>query len=269
MHFLSYYELFNRITLQVLSNRALKRSLSATATASKYTNWQFLSPDEIKAKAATLQKKNNSLQMKIKHLNAALIQHQGVVLDDRTSSDLVDIMKEEGPNIMASSDPHSFRRIFWQQQQTNLSRGSKGFRWHPLMIRWCLYLHHQSSKAYNTLRDSGIITLPSERTLRDYSNCTKARPGYSHDVDMQLFAAAKMSTCHDWQKLIILLLDEMYIKESIVYNKNTGEMIGFVDLGEINNHLMAFEHSLEEADDISLSQNVAKTMLVIMVKGLL
>ena len=68
--------------------------------------------------------------MKIKRLNAkifALIQHQGVVLDDRTSSDLVDIMKEEGPNIMASSDSHSFRSIFGNSSRRICQEGVKAF----------------------------------------------------------------------------------------------------------------------------------------------
>ena len=72
---------------------------------------------------------------------------------------------------------------------------------------------------------------------------------------MQLFAAAKMSTCHDWQKLIILLLHEMY---SIVYNKNTGEMIGFEKL-----IIISWLWSV-----LLKKQMIAKTMLVIMVKGL-
>ena len=74
-------------------------------------------------------------------------------------------------------------------------------------------------------------------------NCVKAKPGFSHDVDDQLMLAAKIDneTCPEWQKLVVLLLDEMNIKESLVYDKHSGSMIGFVDLGEINNHLMAYE----------------------------
>lgn len=78
-----------------------------------------------------------------------------------------------------------------------------------------------------------------------------------------------MSTCPNWHKLVILLLDEMHIKESIVYNKNSGEMIGFIDLGDVNNHILAFEQSLEaEKSDILLSESLVKTTLVIMMKGL-
>ena len=37
----------------------------------------------------------------------------------------------------------SFQRIFWMQQVEAAKRKKYGVRWHPLMIRWCLYLRHR------------------------------------------------------------------------------------------------------------------------------
>ena len=110
-----------------------------------------------------------------------------------------------------------------------------GMRWHPLMIRWCLYLRHLSSKAYDTLRESGCIHLPSQRTLRDYSHCVDSGTGFSNEVDQNLLAAAKLESSPDYHRLVVLLMDEIYVKESLVYNKHTGKMIGFTDLGDVNN----------------------------------
>lgn len=42
-------------------------------------------------------------------------------------------------------------------------------------------------------------------------------------------------------------------------------MIGFTDIGDINSHLTAFERSLERDEP---QQNLAKSMLVLMVRGL-
>ena len=39
-------------------------------------------------------------------------------------------------------------------------------------------------------------------------------------------------------RYVMLLLDEMKIKEGIVYNKHAGDMVGFVNLGEINNAIL-------------------------------
>ena len=61
-------------------------------------------------------------------------------------------------------------------------------------------------------------------------------------------------------------MDEMYIREDLVYEKHSGTLIGFVNLGEINNHLLAFERSLDQ--DSGVSDSLAKTVLTFMVRGI-
>ena len=106
-----------------------------------------------------------------------MISENGVCMDGQTSKDLADIAREEDKAVTEAYPEGSFQRIFWQQQKQAAERSSKGVRWHPLFIKWCIYLRHQSSKAYECMRDSGCIYLPSQRTLRDYTNCVKASPG--------------------------------------------------------------------------------------------
>ena len=65
---------------------------------------------------------------------------------------------------------------------------------------------------------------------------------------------------------MILLLDEMHVKEDLVYDKHSGAMIGFANLGDINDHLLQFESSLLE--DKQMSPRLAKSMMVFMVRGL-
>ena len=96
-----------------------------------------------------------------------------------------------------------------------------------------------------------VFYLPSQRTLRDYSHCVRASAGYSSDVDLQLIRAANILSCPEWHKFVILLIDEMYIREDLVYNKHSGRLIGFTDLGSINNHLSAFERSINEGEVIA------------------
>ena len=60
-----------------------------------------------------------------------------------------------------------------------------------------------------------------------------------------------------------LILEEVHIKEDLIYDKNEGTLIGF---SETNNHLMRFEKDLNgEPQSIS---DIAGTTLVIMVRGL-
>ena len=108
--------------------------------------------------------------------------------------------------------------------------------------------------------------LPSQRTLRDYTHYVKASTGFSSDVDKMLMQAAKIDSCPEREKNVILLLDEMHIKEDLVFDKHTGSMIGFANLGDVNEHLLQFEASLLE--DKPAPPQLAKTMIVFMVRGL-
>ena len=81
-----------------------------------------------------------------------------------------------------------------------------------------------------------------------------------------LVRAAKVASCPEREKYTILLLDEMHVREDLVYDKHTGELVGFASLGDINQHLLAFEQSLSDSN--SHDRPLAKTMMVFMVQGL-
>ena len=125
----------------------------------------------------------------------------------------------------------------------------------------------RSSGAYEALRDSGCIKLPSQRTLRDYTHYVEACTGFSSEVDQMLIKASKVeSCCPEREKCVILLLDEMHIREDLVFDKHTGAIIGFTNLGDINDHLLHFEQSLSSSTPAS--PKLIKTMMVFMVRGL-
>ena len=78
-----------------------------------------------------------------------------------------------------------------------------------------------------------------------------------------------LDQCKEREKYVILLLDEMHVKEELVYDKHTGQLIGFVNLGEINTHLQEFERSLAADSSPSPTQPpLASTMMTFMVRGL-
>ena len=136
------------------------------------------------------------------------------------------------------------------------------------MIKWCIYLRHLSSSAYDTLRNSGCLRLPSDRTLRDYTHCISSKVGFTDAVDEQLVREAEIGKVAEWQKYVVLIFDEMHVREDLVYHKATGEMVGFVDLGDINNHLAQLERSCQ-APAASFSQlELGTKMLCFMVRGL-
>ena len=189
-------------------------------------NYRFLSSQEKTTRLRNLHDQARILHQTINCLREQvkkLIDENAIVVGDDLHEALAGIIKEKFPFVASSYEEGSFARIFWDaQQKATAIRNSKSMRWHPLMIRWCLYLWHLSSGAYEAIRESGVIKLPSQGTLRDYTYYTKATVGFSADVDEQISKAAKIDSCLEQEKYAIILMDEIHIKEGLVYDKHTG-----------------------------------------------
>ena len=158
-----------------------------------------------------------------------------------------------------------------------------GVRWHPLFIRWCLNIMLTSSKTYEIIRESGFISLPSKRTLQDYTHWIKLQPGFNADIIEYLRIEANVDGLSDWEKYVVLLpsclnitlfrhvvlaFDEMKIREDLVFDKSTGEVIGFIDYGEgsLDQKFVALrEQCVKQRFDHT---KVATHMLTLMVRGI-
>ena len=51
-----------------------------------------------------------------------------------------------------------------------------------MIIRFALSLAIKSGSAYDDLRKSGLMILPTRRTLRDYKNAIKPETGFNPEV---------------------------------------------------------------------------------------
>ena len=71
--------------------------------------------------------------------------------------------------------------------------------------------------------------LPSQRTLRDYRNYIRPQRGFQEGVIEELKSIT--NSYFDLQRYVVLLFDEMKVLTNLVFDKVTGELIGFVDLG--------------------------------------
>ena len=79
-----------------------------------------------------------------------------------------------------------------------------------MIITWCLSIKFCSSSAYSALR-STVLTLPSERTLRDYIHWIEAKPGMASDSDKLLLEEAQLHKKADYQRYNIIM--HVYIKK--------------------------------------------------------
>ena len=172
-------------------------------------------------------------------------------------------MQQNNQHVKEAYHTGSFARLFWDEQlKASSVKDPRLVRWHPVLIKWCLNLKLLSGSAYHALRTSGFVKLPSDRTLRDYLHYFSNKPGFQEEVHQQLFEEAKLSALPSERRYVSLILDEMKIKEGLVYNKYTGHIIGFTHLGDINDDLMKLENDSDHPP-------IAKQVLALMVRGLL
>ena len=142
-------------------NRLLKQPQLRTESceASSHTNYKRLTHPEKDERMKNLHDVVRSKERRIQSLQkkvSDLIEEEGVKVDAGMHNDLLTIMKKHGPS---NDDSDKFKDIFWQQQlKAATLKDSRSMRWHPAIIRWCLYLHHHSSGCYNTLRNSGVLS---------------------------------------------------------------------------------------------------------------
>ena len=117
------------------------------------------------------------------------------------------------------------------------------------MIKWALQLKMLSSSCYHTLRTAGFITMPSERTLRDYTHFFKTKPGFFRELNDVLVKEAEKHGLTARGNHVFIVFDEMKIKEDLVYSKYDSDVVGFVDLG-------GFDSDLRELERRSLGKEV-------------
>ena len=195
-------------------------------------------PERIKLTLQMQRFKCAELEQKLKEMKLE-IQKSSVEVDHQLSQDITSILGKSDMNITPFMD------LFWQQQKKLLTRSSTGVRYHPMVIRYCLSLATKSPACYEELRKSKILVLPSQQTLKDYRNCIRPKAGFQEEVIEELKDLT--NSYFDVQRYIVLLFDEMKIMSNLVFDKVTGELIGYLDLGDPDINF----GTLEKADTIA------------------
>ena len=252
--------------LHRLNSKALENASDAPGSTNPQTNLRYMNTPEKQGQIKALRIQVNTTGQENRRLEARLasvLQQSSVMIDNTLSDDIVHLSRENSKEMDELMPPDSPAWLLWEQQQCSLSlKSAKGNRWNLLIIRFCLSLKLKSPAAYHTLRENGLLILPSERTLRDYTHYIQSGPGFHVDVEKQLFKSARLDDSPPYQRSVVLAIDEMKVKQDLVFNKHTRELIGFVDLGDADTALQTLISS--EANEPS----VALHMLVIMIRFL-
>lgn len=143
-------------------------------------------------------------------------------------------------NLFVGTAPENFQ-LFMMTELRNSQKSlpSTQRRWDPQFISVCLGLYVRSPKAYTDLRDSGMITLPSERLLRMYKNCIKQKPGINEENIGWMKKEADRQKVSTFGRRGGICIDEMTIQDDlqIVKEGDAWKIVGAVDMGEINNNM--------------------------------
>ena len=97
-----------------------------------------------------------------------MIEMCGVNLTESDNKDISTLIEECKGDASKLFPEDSFAKIFFEQLKYNELRVNRSMRWHPVIIRLCLYIKNRSSKAYEGIRE--FSPLPSTRTLYDYTH---------------------------------------------------------------------------------------------------
>ena len=200
---------------------------------------------------AQVSKKKLAAALKTVRKSEARLQKQVNEFKDRLPDESIELNKslhQDLKSILESSkitDP--LAKLFWAEQMKAFKCKDRGMRWHPMLIRLAILLHSRSPAAYETLRKTGVLKLPGQSTLRDYTNVIHPKTGFSPEVLEELEKLTK--GFGENQRYVVLLHDEMAIKSDLVFDRRSGEILGFVNVDtwsfddfdkNLANHVLVF-----------------------------
>ncbi|KAJ8927465.1 hypothetical protein NQ314_020062 [Rhamnusium bicolor] len=118
------------------------------------------------------------------------------------------------------------RACFKASQLKNM----KSMRYTTQWVYECLLLRIKSKKCYEHLRKHKILILPSVDTLNRYIK--KIKGAYGFDANLFKVLKTKSQTMEAQKRRSILLINEMRLSTSVVFNRQKLQVQGFTNLGK-------------------------------------
>ena len=81
----------------------------------------------------------------------------------------------------------------------------------------------------------------------------KSKATFSSELDQLIADESQVNGLHEWKRHVVLMLDEMRVKESLVFCKHEPKVVGFVDMGDVNNRLSDLEREYSTTNQHPLS----------------
>ena len=255
---------YNARSLEAEANKSLATRASST------TNLKHLTVAELRERLANVQ---ISRQQEMQRTAAMALKIRRVVEEDSVTTHNInkndhDLFETMLKDKMPQFEQGSPQWLLWNQQPEQASKkDSRTMRWHPLIIRWCLSIYLVSPTAYCQMASKGnkFIVLPHVNTLKKYINYAEPTSGFNPDVIEQFVLDSRLVTLKEFEKNVSLSFDEIKIKSGLVYKKGTGKIIGFTDMGDVNDEIKTLMNRFEEKGE---NHDFARYINVFFVRGI-
>ena len=161
---------------------------------------------------------------------------KSIPLSEEDHDDLEQIL-----NLVLKMDvPENFA-ILLKSQLNNCKKGIDIHqrRWDPKIISLCLTLFIRSPQAYNDLKKSGFLELPSKRLLQYYKNSVKQTPGFNKGNLTWMMKEMEKQNVSEFGRHGGIIIDEMSIQDDLIITKSgdSWNIVGFVDMDRVNNNI--------------------------------
>ncbi|KAK3908837.1 Transposable element P transposase [Frankliniella fusca] len=247
----------------VLKCKSFRAHHSKEEKDKKKINVRFLTGEEAKARLKETQEEKRKLAKQLFKMREKLrkyIEKHTVPVSAEFGYDIAKIFKDN-VNIMTP-----VQKLFWYEQLKCLAKqeNPRQMRYNPFIIRLALHLQMLSSTAYGFLQN--FLNLPSQRTLYDYTHYAEAKEGLQEPILERLAKNCSEQCKKEDEKYFNVIFDEVDIRSGIVISRKTGEVVGYVQLSEVEKELELLEAEIAEKEEPR--RQVAKKLLVYLAVGI-
>lgn len=125
-----------------------------------------------------------------------------------------------------------------------------------------------SPAAYRQIasKQNKFLVLPHTNTLKKYINFTKPSSGFNPEIIQKLIEDFKIVTIEDYEKNVSLTFDEIKIKSWLVYKRGSGKVVGFTEMGSINEEIKEFVDRCNKSRKFNYDSQFANYVIVFMVR---
>ena len=137
----------HRHSMRTMLSRKKSSENTTSSDPSSHVNYRYLADHEKTERLHRLHEEVRALNRKVQKMEKKLeeiLETHGSTLDEELHNDMKSIMAENAQSIADKHPNDTFARVFWEQQMKASSLSdARQMRWHPAMIKWCIYLRHR------------------------------------------------------------------------------------------------------------------------------